>query len=607
MKDENVSQLLDTIGELVERLPVEEIERSASTSNEPGLGGAIDLVAYARLIWQWLWLLILCALLAGIAAYFLSITATPIYRATSTWRVDEARAPAVQYSDLILGERTAKTYAQMMTYAPVIEGVASQLNLNSDILANDVTNISVTPVRDTQLLNVSIEGISPSLNVLVANTLPMVFREQFAAEQSMRFAASKESLQAQMDAIEQEVERIQIGIEDLSNPATANEELEMARLQNSLSLYQNQLSTLLGKFEEIRLEESRALSTIVIANPAQPPTGPIRPRVLVNTLMAAIVGGLLALGFVFFVDYLDDRVKTPRQIRRLINIPFLGAVADIGTGRRQSTPHETLIALRAPRNPITEAYRGVRTNIQFAGVDRKIRSLMVTSALPGEGKTTTAANLAVVMAQAGLSVAVVDADLRKPTIHKVFNVPQRPGLVDSLMKEEGHQLSYWPERIMSNLYITPSGQRPPNPAELLGSRRMKHFITNLHEQVDMVILDVPPLLAVADAQILSNLVDGVVCVIRRGTPQQAIVRAVESLSQVNANILGFIMNRMVQGDSDDYYYYYNYYYDDSKEPNTTTVETPAYQHQNGNLNGNGKTNYDLVDHHTSTIKGIKNG
>ncbi|MEM7129571.1 MAG: polysaccharide biosynthesis tyrosine autokinase [Chloroflexota bacterium] len=631
MKQENISQLLDTIGDLVERLPLEEMERSSTAdggSDRAGLGGAIDIKAYVRLLWQWLWLMILCAILFGASAYYLAITATPIYQATSTWRVDEGSNPTPTFTDIRLGAFTAQTYAQMMAYAPVKEAVAARLNLDPAVFNKDVTSISVTPVRDTQLLNVRIQGVSPSLIALTANTLPDVFREQIAAEQSERFAASKTSLQAQMNAIEQNIERIQDGIEGLDNPINAAEELEMARLQNSLSLYQNQFGNLLNSFEQIRVEESRSLTTLTIANPARLPNNPIRPRVLVNTLMAAVVGVLLALGFVFLLDFLDDRIKTPREVRRLFNAPFLGAAADISTGQRRWEPQDALISLHAPRNPITEAYRGIRTNLQFANVDQQVRSIMVTSALPSEGKTTTAANLAVVMAQSGLKVALVDADLRKPSVHKIFQVPQRPGLVDGLMQENGYILSSSGERNIRNLYITPSGQRPPNPAELLGSERMSKFLISLQEQVDIVIFDAPPVVAVADAQILSTIVDGVVCVVRRGTPRQAISRTAESLGQVNANLLGFVMNRMVKADGEDYYYYYNYYYDEvhANGGTDTSDQTPRPKHypngygegQNGSgptswvnsvrdghaKNGKVQSQYELYNQQTTTIRAV---
>lgn len=593
MKQENVSQLLDTIGDLVERLPLEEIERTASADSGASFNSNVDLLFYVRLVWRWLWLLIFCAIISGVIAFLVSNSTTPIYRATSTWRVDEARGPAVEMSDLVLGERTAQTYARMMTYTPVLAGAAERLDLDPSVLNNEVTLISISPVRDTQLLNVSIEGISPSLIVLMANTLPQIFREQLAEEQSLRFAESKTSLQSQMDTIDREVQRLQLQIGNLDTAGSAARELEMAQLQNSLSLYQSQFATLLSKFEEIRLEESRAAANIVIANPATLPGSPIRPRILTNTLMGAVIGALLALGVVFLVSYLDTSVTSPHDVRRVINAPFLGAVA-LFSGKQSKVGGNQLITITEPRNPITESYRGVRTNLQFASVDKNVRSLVVTSALPGEGKTTTASNLAVVMAQSGMSVALIDADLRKPSLHNVFNINRRPGIIDALLDEGSGGLRFSPNRIVPNLFITPCGQRPPNPAELLGSTRMKTIVEKLLESVDLVIFDAPPLMAVTDALVLSGLVDGVLMVVGHRSDRRAVARASESLHQVGANILGFVMNRMTKADGGDYYYYYDYYYgdDDASEANGTG---PApFQ------NGNGA--YEAMVQHTTTIR-----
>lgn len=596
MKDDSLSQLLGAKNgsgqPLIAHISLDNSESAAA--NEPST--ELDLKIYARLLWRWLWLLIFCAILSGGIAYYVSSLSTPIYRATSTLLIDQASNTASQYQDLLVSERIARTYAQMMTQYPLQEAVVGRLSLDPDVLSSDITNISVTPVRDTQLVQVSIEGISPTLVALVANTLPDVFIEELNRTQTQRFADSKINLQQQLDTLSDEIELIQISIENLGDALTPAEELEMGRLQNSLTIYQSNYANLLRNFEEIRLEEARSLDSISVTEPARVPVSPIRPRILVNTLLAAVVGAMLALGVVFLVEYLDDRIKSPKDAKRYINAPFLGAVSVInGDSNAKGTRYEKLITIKEPRNPITEAYRGVRTNLQFANIDRQIRSLLVTSSLPGEGKTTTAANLAVVMAQSGLSVAIIDADLRKPSLHKIFGINQRPGLIDALLDDDDTLMRYSPERIVQNLLITPCGQRPPNPAELLGSKRMQRLIERLYEQVDMVIFDAPPLLAVTDAQILSAFVDGVLFVVNRGTERAAVSRAAESLRQVDANVLGYVMNRMVRSDEGEYYYY-NYYYDDD-EPRTGTREVPVY------TNGTGQNGVyeDLMTQHTTTI------
>ncbi|MEM7128359.1 MAG: polysaccharide biosynthesis tyrosine autokinase [Chloroflexota bacterium] len=556
----------------------------------------LDLRVYFRLFLRWLWLLILCAILSGASAFYISSISTPIYRATTTMMIDEAVNSPSEYQGILVSERKARTYAQMMTHTPLRDKVAGQINLDPAVFSSDITNISVTPVRDTQLVQVRVEGVSPSLVALVANTLPESFISELAESQTQRFEESKENLQEQLALISAEIELKQVEIESFGDSLTSAEEIEIGQLRNALTFSQNNYANLLRNFEEIRLEEARSQDTIIVTEPARIPRSPIRPRVLVNTLLAAVVGAMLALGLVFLIEYLDDRVKSPKAVRRLFNLPFLGAISYIDNTAPKGTPDQKLITLTEPRNPISEAYRGIRTNLQFSNIDSQVRSLVVTSSEPGEGKSTTAANLAIVLAQSGMSVALIDADLRRPSLHTIFRVSQRPGLIDTLLSDDTSKLRYSPQRNIKNLLITPCGQRPPNPSELLGSKRMKHLIEGLQEQVDLVILDAPPLLAVTDAQILSAYVDGVLFVVDSATKRKAIRQAVESLRQVNANILGFVMNRMTRSDDGDYYYY-SYYYDENPRTNITQ-EVPVYQ------NGKSAGAYDVVNQRTSTITPI---
>ncbi|WP_221567177.1 CpsD/CapB family tyrosine-protein kinase [Alkalihalobacillus sp. TS-13] len=207
------------------------------------------------------------------------------------------------------------------------------------------------------------------------------------------------------------------------------------------------------------------------------------------------------------------------------------------------------------KSPISEQYRTIRTNIQFSSADTEYRTMMVTSSGPGEGKSTTTANLAVVLAQQGKKVLLIDADLRKPTAHYTFRVSNAQGITNVLTKQI--QLSEGCRKTeVENLSVLPSGPIPPNPAELLGSRMMKEMIKEALEQYDVVMFDTPPVLAVTDAQILANICDGVVLVVGSGvTEKEAAVKSKELLEAAKAKLLGVVLNRkkMKKG---QYYYYY---------------------------------------------------
>ncbi|TYR72638.1 CpsD/CapB family tyrosine-protein kinase [Rossellomorea vietnamensis] len=216
-----------------------------------------------------------------------------------------------------------------------------------------------------------------------------------------------------------------------------------------------------------------------------------------------------------------------------------------------------LITKTSPRSPITEQYRTIRTNINFSAVDREIKTLMVTSAGPGEGKSTTAANLAVVFAQQGKKVLLVDGDMRKPTAHYTFGLNNTFGLTTVLTKQKSLQETRV-ESDVENLYLLTCGPVPPNPAELLSSNAMREFLAEAGSQFDLVIFDTPPVLTVTDGQVLANLCDSTVLVVSSGTTdREGAVKAKELLDSASAKIVGVVLNNRKQEHTNYYYYYGN--------------------------------------------------
>lgn len=215
----------------------------------------------------------------------------------------------------------------------------------------------------------------------------------------------------------------------------------------------------------------------------------------------------------------------------------------------------TLITISNPRSPIAEAYRTLRTNLEFSNLDKSLRALVVTSASSEEGKSTTLANLAVTIAQSGKRVILVDADLRRPTQHQIFDLKNNAGLTDIVRDESLLANPPLQETSVPNLHVLTSGQTPPNPAEILGSKRMSEIIAALLERADMVLLDAPPLLAVTDAAVLSSKVDGVLLVVSAGkTKRENARKAQAQLEKINARVIGAVLNN-VKAESGAQYYY----------------------------------------------------
>lgn len=226
--------------------------------------------------------------------------------------------------------------------------------------------------------------------------------------------------------------------------------------------------------------------------------------------------------------------------------------------KSKKLPNESnrkLVAIDSPKSPISEQYRTIRTNIQFAAVDKEIRSILVTSAGPGEGKSTTVANLAIVFAQQGKKVLLIDGDLRKPTVHYIFNVVNNVGLTNVLTKQLEFDAAI-ADTDQQNLYVLSSGPVPPNPAELLGSNTMIDLIDKACEEFDIVLIDTPPILAVTDAHILANVCDGTLLVVSSGkTVQESALKAKEVLRSSSTKLLGAVLNDK-KANYDSYHYYY---------------------------------------------------
>lgn len=538
----------------------------------------VDLKVYARIIWHWAWLIVLCVVLAAVSAYVTSSLSVPIYQASSTLLIDEASKPTVDLASINVSRSMAGTYAELMQQKKMLSLVADSFGIEPDILNGALTDISVTPVRDTQLMRVQVEGISAELVAAVANTLPSVFIEDINKVQTQKYNSSKTNLERQLETLDGQIELTQVALDGLGASRTAEEEIRYAQLRDELAQYQSSYTTALRSYEELRLTELQSTDSLTLVEEAEIPPAPIRPRVLVNTLLAAIVGAMLALGVIFLIEYLDDRIKSPQDLYAVLDAPLLGAVARMpSTGRKHkgAVNDENLIVAHQPRHPIAESYRRLRTNLRFSSVNEPLQTMLVTSAAPAEGKTTTAANLAVAVAQAGHRVVLVDADLRKPQLHKLFGLNKGPGLTDALLSEADTAF-FVRETTVPNLRIVTSGSIPPNPAELLGSQPMQHLLQQLRQSADLVIVDAPPLLAVTDAQVLVNHVQGVLLVVNAGSTTRALLsNAAAALMQVEARLLGVVLNQMVRTPRSYYYYdaYADYYATDDEPDAAPLTQT----------------------------------
>jgi capsular exopolysaccharide synthesis family protein len=336
---------------------------------------------------------------------------------------------------------------------------------------------------------------------------------------------------------------------------------------------------LLQRMKEAGVSAGLKSNNIHVVDSAKPPRLPYRPNKPLNLSLALAIGLIMGVGLAFFIEHLDSSVKTPDDVDRFIKLPSLGvipsvsslppashhkmlpALAGSGSGGNGAGSDKSveLISYYDVRSLISEAYRNLRTSILLSSIsgDRQ-KVLLVTSSLAGEGKTTTAINIAITLSQTGDKVVLLDCDMRNPRVHRILDLKNSAGM-STFLSGNSDLSSLIQQSQIPNLFVVPAGRIPPNPAELVGSPRMKQGLILLEEHFDHIVIDSPPVLSVADARILGAIADGVVLVIKGGeTPKPAVLRTKRLLQEVHAHLIGTLLNS-VDVHSADYYYYSKYY------------------------------------------------
>ncbi len=526
----------------------------------------MELRQYFAIVRKWWWLLALTTLLATGTAYYVSSTAPLVYRATATLQIDRGGDPRDDPTRVIQSsEAIASTYVVQIQSTGLLQEVKTRLGVQMSV-GKIEEMLTVSQVADTRLINITAEGHDPIFVKALVDMVAQVFIERETESQEARYQARLSELESQVAALEADIEETQKAIAALGDQSELPEfaRLELARLESQRTNQQTRLMIFLQSAEEFRLAMARYTTRIDIFEPAELPGEPVGPEVLQTTGLAAVTGLMIGAGVAFLLEYLDDTIKTPLDARRALGIHVLG-------GLPRHDDKGPLVTVEHPQGAISEAFRKLRTSIQFADLDHPMRTLLVTSPMPTDGKSFVATNLAVAIAQSGKSVILVDSDLRHPVQHRAFDLPKYPGLREGLIAgqdvtgERGENEAVVPPDLLQatgveDLHILTAGERTPNPAEVLGSQTFQRFAARLTEQADYVIFDSPPVLAVTDAVVLSHMTDGVILVLDCGqTRIPAAAQAMERLREVGSRVLGAVLNR-VPASGDGYYYYYQYYY-----------------------------------------------
>ena len=436
------------------------------------------------------------------------------------------------YAGVLASERLAGTYAQMVLGQSVLEAAIARLRSGQsiDALAKVLT---AEPIAGTQLVRLQVTGTDISQTVGTANAIAQAFVDQIHEILEKPYAGRLANMQDEIARLSALIDNTQAEIQVRTGAKLQNER-ELARLQGGLAEYRSDYRAMQQDYEQLRLTATQASGTIVITERAHEPQRPVPTRML-YVLFAALVAILVAFGIAFLIENLDESIRTPEDVSHALGLSTLGMIERFG--KEQEKP----IVVSHPQSPAAEAFRVLATNIRLSSMDSRLRTILVTSPDPLDGKSVVVANLAVAMAGTGLHVVVVDADLRLPRLHDLFGLSPGQGLTDALSQgsTNGKLMSTGVEGVM----LLTSGKLPQDPVGVVSSPRMKQLLDGLAQEADLVIIDSPPVLAVADATILAAGADGVLLVLRAGhTGGRPAQHAVEALRQARTHLLGVVLN-----------------------------------------------------------------
>ena len=423
-----------------------------------------------------------------------------------------------------------------------------QLQRETALVTHQETSQLVRSI-DTQIRTVEAQLRAQKPERIVVNRIPNPLRPPLQS-QLAELRASLYGYESALNAA-----RARIKSRQTAGSGVEEWQVRLASLTQRRDAAQAAYNDISRNLRNLELRNIGKVPLVEEIEPPSTPRSPIRPNRVANILFFAVLAACVAGGMAYLQEYLDDRVNSPDDVERVAALPTLGHVPMLPGDQSR------LVSTFPANSHIAESYRALRSSVGFASIDAPIRRLLVTSASKGEGKSMTSANLATAMAMDGKRVILVDADMRRPSVHRLFNISNAPGLSEILVGMRTIDESIQ-ETDVENLRVISAGPIPPNPAELLGSRAFDHVIEQLELQADVVIFDSPPCIPVTDPLIIATRMQGVILVLHVGQTKKAAIKHVEGLlARTRARVLGVVFNRVEQNKS-GYYYYQNYHYGD---------------------------------------------
>jgi polysaccharide biosynthesis transport protein len=480
-----------------------------------------------------------------------SYSQTPLYAATAKLLLKPRSAEYVFSNNSgsqseVLSARSVETEIEVIKTEPVRELVRNKIG--------SAPAVQVRPVGQTDLVTIRAESTDPARASQVANAYASAYIDFRRKQAFDELSAASEEVQTKITDLQKQLENLNATLASapvcVDTRTTADACTQRANVEANVTPRRTTLNNQLGLFQQrldqMQVDSALASGSAQLVTPASAPLEPFAPTPRRNAVLAIVLGLLLGVGLAFLRDYLDDSIKGKEDLERAV--PGLGVVGLIPLvpdwkAREQSR----VVSLSDPTSPAAEAYRILRTSLQFLGIDRQVRLVQITSASAQEGKSTTLANLAVAFANSGLRTVAVCCDLRRPRLHQFFGLDNAVGFTSVLLGNVALSKALQPIPGQERLLVLASGPLPPNPSELLSSSRTADLFRNLANQADIVLIDSPPVLPVTDSLVLSQRVDSTVLVSSaRVTTRKAAHRAAEMLHQVNAPLVGAVLNGVTE-------------------------------------------------------------
>jgi len=517
----------------------------------------MDLKAYFDPLKKWWWLLLVASLVASVSSFIVTRQQPPVYQASTALVIGRsAYDPNPTANDLWIGQQLANYYADIAQRDQVQNATMETLGLDW------LPEYSVRPLPNSQIIEILVRDTNPLRAQVVTNELANQLILQAPTTTQGQDQDNQAFINEQLTNLQNKITETQDEITNLQNQlADMNSARQIADTQQEIVALESKLTTLQSNYAALLSSSGQdAENSLTVIEQASLPSVPVGPNKGMIILLSTTIGFLLASGAAYLLEYLDNTFKSSKEITEALQVPIIGMIPDSGKGNSDS-----VFVADNPRSATAESFRSLRTNLEFADVDGNQKVLLVTGAGINIGKTFVSVNLANIIAQTGKSVILMDADLRKPSVHSYLGITNSKGLSDTFLGS--FNINLYLNAVIQNLEgnnikVIPGGRPPPNPTELLGSKKMDQIIETIKQMADVIIIDGPPLL-IADAIILSKKVDGVLVVVRHGYTNENMAKAaIEQLKRAEVKILGVVYNQ-IPTSMDGYpgwQQYYNKYY-----------------------------------------------